>query len=82
MKMMLGLTAAFGILLTTGAALADDQIRYLPKTILDLAGTQIEGEVVKPDGVILVTRRISRFPSQIPQRASFAPELLTSTERL
>jgi len=52
------------------------------KTVIDLSGSVIEGELVKPEGSYVVARKMSRFSTLITVRQSFAPELLASPDRL
>ena len=71
-----------GILLAGGAvAWAQDKAesqRSKKRTIVDLTGVVIEGELTKPEGSYIVHRKLSRFKKMIPERAHFKAELLSS----
>ena len=64
------------------AAVADVKVVYEKKTVIDLSGAVIEGELTKPEGSYIVNRKVSRFSSLIKVREHFLPELLSSAERL
>jgi len=78
MKRTLMAAMVVGGLLWSGAALAQDKVEYKKKTILDLTGATIEGELTKPEGSYVLVRKISKFSSLIQLRGDFRPELLNS----
>ena len=74
---------------SAGAAFAQDEeaapgdkVVYKKKTIIDLSGAVIEGELTKPEGSYIVNRKVSRFSSLIKLRENFVPELLASPDML
>lgn len=66
------------VLTWTSSALAQDRVSYKKKTIIDLSGATIEGELTKPEGSYIVNRKLSRFSTLIQARGDYIPELLTS----
>ncbi len=59
-----------------------DQTVYKTKTIIDFSELQIAGEIAKPDGSYISSRKDSKFQSLIRLRMDFRPELLTSIDAL
>jgi hypothetical protein len=57
---------------------AQDRVKYKKKTVIDLSGATIEGELTKPEGSYIVNRKLSRFSSLIQARRDYIPELLAS----
>jgi len=69
------------LLLWSATALAQDggdRVSYKKKTIIDLSGATIEGELTKPEGSYIVNRKLSKFSSLIQARENYVPELLSS----
>src|SRR4051812_21677247 len=87
-KKMLLLAASLGLLLAASTARAEDgagpndKVVYKKKTIIDLTGATIEGELTKPEGSYIVNRKVSRFSSLITLRENFIPELLASPDQI
>lgn len=80
-----GLLAAVVVLgMGVGAALAKggDKVVYKKKTMIDLTGSIIEGELTKPEGSYIVNRKVSRFSTLITTRENYVPELLASPDQL
>ena len=61
---------------------AEQRVIYKKKTVIDLTGAIIEGELTRPEGSYVVARKVSRFSSLIHLRGDFWPELLASPEQL
>ena len=76
------LAAAFAMLTWSSVALAQDSVSYKKKTVIDLSGATIEGELTKPEGSYIVNRKLSKFSTLIQARGDFIPELLTSHNEL
>ncbi len=78
----LGVLAA--ALLSSGAALAQDgdQVVYKKKTVIDFSDVLIEGELTKPEGSYVVSRKLSRFSTLIQYRQDYKFELLNSHNEL
>lgn len=55
-----------------------DKVSYKKKTIIDLTGATIEGELTKPEGSYIVNRKLSRFSTLIQARGDYLPELATA----
>ena len=72
----------FTSFLTASSAWADDKVVYKKRTIIDLSGATIEGELTKPEGSYIVNRKLSKFSTLIQARADYVPELLTSHNEL
>lgn len=81
-----GATLVVVSLLTGSVALAQeaagDKVVYKKKTVIDLTGAVIEGELTRPEGSYIVNRKVSRFSSLITLRENFVPELLASPDQL
>jgi hypothetical protein len=84
---MLG-SIVLGLLLSGGVAMAEegaapgDKVVYKKKTVIDLTGAVIEGELTKPEGSYVVARKVSRFSNLITLRENFTAELLASPDQL
>ena len=70
--------AAALVLAVSTTALAQDKTVYSRKTVIDLSGATIEGELTKPEGSYIVNRKLSKFSTLIQARGDYVPELLTS----
>jgi hypothetical protein len=69
----------FAILVAAPAlASAQDRIEYKKRTVLDLTGATIEGELVKPEGSYIVNRKLSKFTQLIQTRQSYLDEIRIS----
>ncbi|MFC1609341.1 hypothetical protein ACFL6C_00145 [Myxococcota bacterium] len=88
MMMRLVFAAVLGLALTSfaGAALAQegggDSVSYKKKTIIDFSDVLIEGELTKPEGSYVVSRKLSRFSTLIQYRQDYKFELLNSANDL
>ena len=78
----LSLSAVFAILLAANPAPVKDKVVYQKRTVFNLTETQINGEVERPTGTIVQSRKASRFAPYLLLRGNFAPELLGSVEEL
>ena len=59
-----------------------DGVVYEKRTVIDLSGAVIEGELTKPEGSYIINRKVSRFSSLIRVRENFIPEILASMDML
>lgn len=59
-----------------------DTVVYKKRTLIDLSGAVIEGELTKPEGSYIVNRKVSQFSSLIKLRENFLPELMASPDML
>ncbi len=64
----------------SSTALAEDKVVYKKKTVIDLTGAVIQGELTRPEGSYIVNRKVSRFSTLITERQNFIPELLASPD--
>jgi hypothetical protein len=83
------LFAAFAALsLMSGVALAappapaggGDSVQYKQKTVYDFDDDTVEGDLVRPDGEFVDSRKAAKHSSLIKIRENFIPELLKSAE--
>jgi hypothetical protein len=87
MKRGVFVVSVLGVLAFGGAAWAQeeqagDKVVYRKKTVIDLSGAVIEGELTKPEGSYIVNRKVSRFSTLITLRENYVPELLISPDQL
>ena len=62
-------------------AVANDdeaKVKYQSKTEIDFEGVEVEGELVKPQGALLLERRAANFNPLITLRNSFDVEMRKS----
>ncbi len=88
-RLATGLVAA-GFMFTAGAALAQapaaaergdaPQVTYKKKTVYDFDDDVVEGELQRPDGEFVDTRRKAKHSTLIKIRENFIPEMLKSAE--
>lgn len=57
-------------------------VQYKQKTVYDFDDDTVEGDMVRPDGELVDTRRGSKHSSLIKIRDNFIPEMLKSVESL
>ena len=83
-KLALAATALW--LATSALALAQEQeadkVVYKKKTVIDFSDVTIEGELTKPEGSYVVSKKRTRFRNLIKVRADFRPELTKSVDGL
>ena len=78
------------LVLLSGPALAEDppaeeperQIIYKEKTEIDFEGLEIEGELIKPQGALLLDRRSATFNPLIKLRTDFDKEMEDSVQEI
>jgi len=87
-KFVLGMVAA-GFIFTGAIALAQapepargdaPDVTYKKKTVYDFEDDVVEGELQRPDGEYIDTRRKAKHSSLIKIRENFIPEMLKSAE--
>lgn len=59
-----------------------DRVVYKQKTIIDFSDVTIQGELKKPDGSYISSRKEAQFGRLIKVRENFEPELLKSVDKL
>ena len=60
----------------------EPQIVYKQKTEIDFEGLEIEGELVKPQGSVILERKIAKFNPLIKLRTDFDHEMSRSVEEI
>ena len=83
--MLMGLSLLGGVALAqrgqparTGAPAGD--VTYKQKTVYDFDDDVVEGDLVRPDGEFVDSRRAAKHSSLIKIRENFIPEMLKSAE--
>lgn len=85
-RYMLGLVIGGALLMAPGFALAQkapaggDSVQYKQKTVYDFDDDVVEGDLVRPDGEFVGSRRAAKHSSLIKIRENFIPEMLKSAE--
>ena len=64
------------------AADAKERVVFKKRTIIDFTGSLVEGDLIKPEGSYVVSRKASRFSTLIRVRENFLPELIASPNDL
>jgi hypothetical protein len=78
---VLGAGVAFGQEAAPGGALGEgDNVKYKKKTVYDFDDDVVEGELQRPDGAFVDTRRKAKHSSLIKIRQDFIPEMMKSAE--
>ena len=81
-KYLLPLLVVVSVLFTGTAMAQDSKTVYSKKTVVDFSDVTIEGELVKPEGSYIATRKASRFNKLIKVRENFNPEMVKSVDYL
>ena len=65
------------LLMYSAATTADDEpkVVYKQKTEIDFEGLELEGELVKPQGALVLERKKANFNPLIKLRKDFTPEI-------
>ena len=76
-----------GFLLVSSSAAAqegagNDKVVYKKRTVIDFSDAVIEGELTKPEGAYVVSRKASKFSNLIKVRMTYAEELGRSAAEL
>lgn len=61
---------------------ATPEVKYKKKTVYDFDDDVVEGELMRPDGEYIDTRRKAKHSSLIKIRLNFIPEMLKSAENI
>ena len=62
------------------AAGGGDSVTYKSKTVYDFDDDLVEGDLVRPDGEFIDTKKQAKHSSLIKLRENFIPEMLKSAE--
>ncbi len=57
-----------------------DNVQYKSKTVYDFDDDVVEGDLVRPDGEFVDSRKAAKHSSLIKIRENFIPEMLKSAE--
>lgn len=86
-RKLLSMFAALALLSAAGAAVAQKKpaaegsdVQYKQKTVYDFDDDLVEGDLVRPDGEFVDSRKGAKHSSLIKIRENFIPELLKSAE--
>ena len=84
MRVVLAVAVGLALTLSAGVGMAQggDTVSYKKKTIIDFSDVLIEGELTKPEGSYVVSRKLSRFSTLIQYRQDYKFELLNSANDL
>ena len=77
----------FSLLLLTMIAWAEDpepepKIVYKQKTEIDFEGIELEGEIIKPQGALVLDRQTAAFNPLIKLRTDFDKEMELSVQEI
>jgi hypothetical protein len=82
-KLLLAAAALAAVLGLAFTAMAqEDKVVYKQKTIIDFSDVTIQGELTKPEGSYISTRKGAAFDRLIKVREDFDPELNKSVDKL
>ena len=75
------------LFMLSGVAYADDKeeepkVVYKQRTEIDFEGVEIEGELVKPQGSLVLDRRHAKFNPMIKLRTDFDDEMDKSIQEI
>lgn len=87
MKNILPTFAILGVALISGAAWAQDddedrKVQYKSRTEIDFEGVEVAGELVKPQGALLLDRKRASFNPLIKLRTDFNQEMSESVNEV
>jgi hypothetical protein len=70
------------ILVSLAFAQEDRAVQYSKKTEIDFEGVDVSGELVKPQGALLLDRKRASFNPLIKLRSDFNPEMSDSVREI
>lgn len=85
-RKLIGLFAGVALLTASGVVFAqakadgNDNVQYKSKTVYDFDDDVVEGDLVRPDGEFVDTRKGAKHSSLIKIRENFIPEMIKSAE--
>lgn len=84
-RKLMAVAFAVSMLAGSGVALAQaqgggDNAQYKSKTVYDFDDDTVEGDLVRPDGEFIDTRKGAKHSSLIKIRQDFIPEMIKSAE--
>ena len=78
--LMIGAFVLGGVMVASAQTGAAPDVKYKKKTVYDFEDDLVEGELQRPDGEYIDTRRKAKHSSLIKIRENFIPEMLKSAE--
>ena len=85
MRKSMAVVAALTLFATPAQAQEDEsgrQIKYKARTEIDFEGVDVQGELVKPQGQLLLDRRKANFNPLIRLREDFNTEMKQSVDEI
>ena len=86
-RKLFGLLAAGMLIAATGGTVyaqaaqgGGDNVQYKSKTVYDFDDDTVEGDLVRPDGEFVDSRKGAKHSSLIKIRENFIPEMIKSAE--
>jgi hypothetical protein len=87
-RKLIGLFAGVTLMAASGIVFAqakapgggDANVQYKSKTVYDFDDDVVEGDLVRPDGEFVDTRKGAKHSSLIKIRENFIPEMIKSAE--
>jgi hypothetical protein len=85
-RKLIGLFAGMTLLVASGTVFAQAKqaaggdVTYKSKTVYDFDDDVVEGDLVRPDGEFVDTRKGAKHSSLIKIRENFIPEMIKSAE--
>jgi hypothetical protein len=77
---LVALTVSVPAFAQKAPAAGGDSVSYKQKTVYDFDDDVVEGDLVRPDGEFVDSRRAAKHSSLIKIRENFIPEMLKSAE--
>ena len=59
-----------------------DNVTYAKETIIDMGEREVEGQIIRPEGSIIIERQAARPDSLIELRMSFELEMIQSVNEV
>lgn len=83
LRKTLAIAAAFAVFATPALAQDDNrEVKYKERTEIDFEGVDVTGELVKPQGQLLLDRRKASFNPLIRLREDFNKEMQQSVDEV
>ena len=79
---LLGFLVAAPVLAQENVIREEDRTVVRKKTVIDFSDVNVEGELTKPEGSYVLSKKKTRFDSLIKVRDNFQPELQGSVDNL
>jgi hypothetical protein len=76
------LLAATSFLGSTAVAQDDGRVKYKERTVIDFEGVDVTGDLVKPQGQLLLERKRANFNPLIRLRTDFNVEMKRSIDQV